>query len=222
MLATRVTELGEQIVAASSRCEELEAKLESADESLRLRQEELATLEGQAQELSRNYIALRDRHTEGELALTTLAARLEDEKAGTMDLFRRTSMLHNTIHGLGLRRENLSTQKDRLAVRANEVSEKLGGLLTERAELETSLGDIQGVLHDTQTRLDETRAAAQTLHHSEQDLLHRLAAAREQRSAIQAPPRRWARCSSVSKAWALAPSACWRPAPPASCPRCWA
>jgi chromosome segregation protein len=186
MLAARVTELGQQIVSASSRCEELEAKVETTDLTLRQRQEELTALEGQSQELSRNYVALCDQHSKGELALTGLAAKLEDEKAGTIDLFRRTSMLHNTIHGLGIRQENLQTQKQRLAARANEVDQMLGGLLTQRAGFETRLGDVQAVLHDAQAKLDETRDASKAVHQNEQDLSHQLAQAREQRSAIQA------------------------------------
>ena len=186
MLASRVTELGQQIVAASSRCEELEAKVETTDQTLRQRQEELTTLEGQSQELSRNYVALCDQHSKGELALTGLVAQLEDEKAGTIDLFRRTSMLHNTIQGLGIRQENLQTQKQRLAARADQVDQTLGGLLTQRADFETRLGDVQAVLHDAQAKLDETRDASKAVHQNEQDLSHRLAQAREQRSAIQA------------------------------------
>jgi chromosome segregation protein len=186
MLAARVTELGQQIVTASSRSEELEAKVETTDQTLRQRQDELTALEGQSQELSRNYVALCEQHSKGELALTGLAAQLEDEKAGTIDLFRRTSMLHNTIQGLGIRQENLQTQKQRLATRANEVDQMLGGLLTQRADFETRLGDVQSVLHDTQAKLDETRDASKAVHQNEQDLAHRLAQAREQRSAIQA------------------------------------
>ena len=186
MLAARVTELGQQIVAASSRCEELEAKIETADQTLRQRQDELTGLEGQSQELSRNYVALCDQHAKGELALTGLVAQLEDEKAGTIDLFRRTSMLHNTIQGLGIRQENLQTQKQRLAARANQVDQMLGGLLTQRADFETRLGDVQAVLHDAQAKLDETRDASKAVHQNEQDLSHRLSQAREQRSAIQA------------------------------------
>lgn len=193
MLGSRIKELGEQVVTAAGRCEELEAKIEQFQQAMTQKQDELLALDSSSKEMTGKYDLLRQKHTEGELALTTLQARMEDEKAGTIDIFRRTAMLHNTISGLGIRRENLSSQQRRLTGRASEIDQMLGGILTERGQLEAKLSDVQGVLADTQARLDQTRQESKQVHDSEQELSAKLGEAREQRSGIQA------RCKALSE-----------------------
>ncbi len=184
MLEARVRELDEQVLAALARSEELEAKIESAREQQQKRRAELAELEKSDGDLAEQYKAAREKHAAGELALAQLHASLEDEKAGTIDLFRRTAQLHNEIHGLGIRKENLHGQKKRLSDRAEEIGRQLTDVLTARAEAEAKLGDVQSVIEASTTRLEETRQAAQRAHDSEQQLRGELADAREQRSAL--------------------------------------
>ena len=183
LLAKRVKELGEQIVIASSRCEGLEAKIEELAGQADARKGEMQGLETSAATLREQYEAARQEHHNGELALTHLQARLEDEKAGTIDLLRRTSQLHNEIHGLGIRRENLHGQRDRLTARCEQIDASLSGILTERGERQAKSADVEEVLADARNRLEQTRTEAGRLHESEQTLQRSLSEAREQRSA---------------------------------------
>jgi len=184
MLQARVKELDEQAVRDTARVKELDASLAETGKVLEIRQREQAAMEEEIRVHASRHETLRAEHTQGELNIQTLTARLEDEKAGTIDLFRRTAALHNTITGLGVRRENLSTQRGRLVARAGEIDSSLGGVLSERAEMEVSLADIRTLLADAQAKLDANKAAGKKLHDSEQELMHQLSDAREQRSAV--------------------------------------
>jgi len=183
MLGGRVKELGEQLVAVSARCEETEAKIEDLSNQADTRGGELGDLEGSAAALRGQYEAARDEHHNGELAGAQLHARLEDEKAGTIDLLRRTSQLHNEIHGLGIRRENLHGQRDRLTARCEEIDASLAGVLTERGQLQAKVADVEEVLADARNRLESSRGESSRLHESEQALQKNLSDAREHRSA---------------------------------------
>ncbi len=186
MLAGRTAELDQQILAALHRCEELEAKLEaSADERAR-RQQQLDGLKAAAAELADQARAAREEHSSGELAIAQFEGKLADEKAGTIDLFRRTAAIHNEIHGLGIRRENLHTQKTRLEGRAEAIRRDLTGMLTARAEHEIKLADVRKLMEETKRRLGETRQASEQAGGAEQQLRRELAGAREQRSALGA------------------------------------
>ncbi len=185
MLTARVEELGQQIVATCSRCEELEAKLAAGREEISRRTTELEQIESQAVELARKNDAVRQEHTAGELAITHLRAKLEDEKAGTIDLLRRTAQLHNEINASGIRRENLSSQHQRLAERAEKISDQLSELVAERAKVAAKLDDVNEVIAAAQTKLEETKNTSRTLADSEHRLQSDLSAAREKRSALQ-------------------------------------
>ncbi|MFP4105958.1 MAG: chromosome segregation protein SMC [Phycisphaerae bacterium] len=183
MMTNRMQELSEQILQAARRAEELEAKIESFSADFSSREDELQRMETNAAELAEQYQAVHDEYTEGEMMLTELNARLEDEKAGTIDILRRVSQLHNEINGLGIRRENLSAQQQRLMARAGEIDESLAQLLSDRQEVESRLVDIRKVLGDSQSRLDETKQQSRQAADSEQQLRNTLSEAREQRSA---------------------------------------
>ena len=184
MLTRRVEELDEQVLASLSRAEELEAKIEAAAGERTEREAQLRRFEQQDTDLDEQYKAAREQHAAGELALAQLRARLEDEKAGTIDLLRRTAHLHNEINGLGIRRENLDGQKQRLAGRAREIEQALRGMLTERAEVDAKLGDVRSVIDESTRRLEEAKETSRRAHESEQRLRGHLSEAREQRSAL--------------------------------------
>ena len=184
MLAARVSELGDQIVAASARCEELEAQIESARDAVASRTGELRQIEAQAAELGAQYETVRAEHSCGELSLTHLSARLEDEKAGAIDLLRRTAQLHNEIHGLGIRGENLQNQRGRLVIRSQEIDKALDVATGEQAEMHKRLNGVKEAISASQAKLEQTKQAARQVSDGEQELRNRLAEAREDRVAI--------------------------------------
>jgi chromosome segregation protein len=185
MLAARVKELDEQILSALGRGEELEAKIEAALRQRAQRDVQLRQLQQSGADLEDRYKAARELCAAAELQRTRLQAQLEDEKAGTIDLFRRTAQLHNEINGLGIRRENLHGQQHRLTGRAAEIEDSLTAELTEKARLNAKLQDVSGVLAESARRLEEAREASRLAHDGEQQLRRDLSDARERRSGIQ-------------------------------------
>lgn len=185
MLTSRVEELGQQIVVTCAQCEELEAKIATGQEEITRRKCGLDEIETQTVELTQRNEAVRQEHTAGELAVTHLHAKLEDEKAGTIDLLRRTAHLHNEINASGIRRENLNNQQQRLSDRAEKISDQLRDLVTGRAKVSAKLDDVNEVIAAAQAKLEETKNTSRTLADSEHKLQSDLSAAREKRSALQ-------------------------------------
>ncbi len=185
MLTARLKELDEQILSALGRSEELEAKIEAALCQQAEREVQLRQLQQSGADLEDRYKAARELCAAGELQRTRLQAQLEDAKAGTIDLFRRTAQLHNEINGLGIRRENLHGQRHRLTGRAAEIEDSLAAALTEKAQVEAKLQDVMDGLAESTRRLDETREASRRVHDGEQQLSRDLSDARERRSGIQ-------------------------------------
>ncbi len=183
MLTARVKELGDQIVSVASRCEEQEAKMASVTEDIETQTHQLEQIDSRVTELNQLYEAVREEHTSGQLAITHLQAQLEDEKAGTIDIMRRTASLHNEIQGLKIRQENLHGQKNRLSERAGEIDESIQQTLTKRAQFDAKLGDVKEVLDASHKKLEETKKSSQTVIDTENKLQNELFSIREQRSA---------------------------------------
>jgi chromosome segregation protein len=163
----------------------LEAKIESYDQQVRGHRQELEALTGRLEQLTQREAALRRQaRTEAE-QLAQLTTRLEDEKNGTVDLLRRTAQLHNEISTHGLRRDNLHTQRQRLAGRAEEITRSLEDLFARRAAVRGKLEDIQAVLDDSQSRLAAAHDQDQQLEAEEGRLEAQISHARQEHSALQ-------------------------------------
>ena len=184
LLTERVTELGDQVVLASRRGEELEAKIDACDREVADRRAEASRAEGEAAELAQQHEAALEEHTAGESAVVHLEAKLEEEKDGTIDLLRRTAQLHNEINASRIRGENLNGRKQRLAGRADQIASALRDTLTERAKVQAKCGDVQEVLSASRARLEEARRTTERVVTDEQQSQADLAAAREQRSGL--------------------------------------
>ncbi len=185
MLTARVKELGEQLAAEMHRCEQAQAKIDDCGGEISRRQREVETVEREAGDLAQQYEAAREEHDSAELAITHMAAKLEDEKAGTIDLLRRTAQLHNDIQALGVRRENLQSQRHRLSDRAERIEQDLQQLLTRRAEVAAKLDDVNSVIEESQKKLRDARDRTEQVSGREQELRGELSEAREQRSGLQ-------------------------------------
>jgi chromosome segregation protein len=116
--------------------------------------------------------------------LNEARANLEDEKAGIVSLLHRATKIQNQISSLGMQEENLIGHRDRLSGRADQLAEELEALLTDRDENTTRLDEIVELIDTEKTRLEEQVAAADDLSGSQKDLTEKLAAAKEQRSAL--------------------------------------
>ena len=184
MQTKRVKELGEQILANSHRCEELEAKVDECAKDFATRQAELKQVTCAAEQLQRDCNHAREEHAEVEVAITRLEGQLEGEKTGVIDLLRRTAQLHNDVHTIGLRREGLHGERLRIANQAEEVAEAMEQLLVEHAQEKAKLHDAQEVIDDSQKKLDEVKCSSMNLVDTEQKLTRELSDVREQRSGL--------------------------------------
>ncbi len=114
----------------------------------------------------------------------SLEQDLQDEKGGIIDIVRRTAQLHNELQSISVYRDNLANQKDRLAGRAEVARAELEKLLTEKAQYEQRLGDIEKVLADLGATLETKRGETdQIARHIETDN-KRLSNCKEARSAL--------------------------------------
>ena len=184
MLAQKVIELGQQIVAISARNEGLEAKIEACQKALAEGQADLQTTEEDIARHEAQHQTVRKEHSAGELTMANLQTALADEKASVLDLMRRTSQFNNDIQASNIRSENLNARKDRLTQRAKELAETLESLVVEQTELQKKVAEAQTSVTAGQGRLDQADQNSQKLTAEEQTLRVQLAENREKRSAM--------------------------------------
>jgi len=115
---------------------------------------------------------------------TSLEAQLEDEKSGIIDIVRRTAQLHNEVQSISVYRNNLSTQKDRLAGRARTARAELEDLLTQKAQHNARLDDIEKVLGELKDSLESKRKKTEEIETTATEDRQRLAHSKEARSAL--------------------------------------
>jgi len=113
-----------------------------------------------------------------------LEADLEDEKSGIIDIVRRTAQLHNEVQSISVYRNNLSSQKERLAGRAETGQAELEKLLTEKAQQKARYDDIEKVLEEVPQKLESTRKEAEEIDRRIAADNKRLAHSKEARSAL--------------------------------------
>ncbi|MBI4578785.1 MAG: chromosome segregation protein SMC, partial [Planctomycetes bacterium] len=127
-------------------------------------------------------LSTEDRDVAAELA--TLQARGEEEKAGVIDVLRRTAQLNNEISALRQRQQQLEESRGRLAGRQEQVRQELEQLLAVRVDVSRRRDEVAVLLADYQRQLAERREAASRLDAARAELNQELAAAKEYRSGL--------------------------------------
>lgn len=189
----------ERIDAAQRRAEEQRSHLDRAAErqatDLRRREqsmEELAELEGSALNLDEQYREATeeiDRLMERDRSLarqfTDAQAALEDEKAGIIELLRKSAQMRNEIIRLSTHRESLVAQKGRLSERDAVVGGEMSAAMEEKAGLERRLVELDSVLVEQSRTLEEKQAEAARINGVLEQLGEELGQAKERRSALE-------------------------------------
>jgi len=183
-LQARIAELQERKSTASERIHKLREQ-ESCfkKDSERLREEQ-RKCEEQLEEKSRACEQIQKDVQRIISECTSLEAELEDEKSGIIDIVRKTAQLHNEIQSISVYRSSLSSQKDRLSGRADSAKEELEQLLTEKAQHNARLGDIEKVLSELTENLETKRRETEQIHALVAEDNRRLAHSKEARSAL--------------------------------------
>ncbi len=160
-----------QVAALVARLTEHKQQAETIEADLRNVQQELSGLQQ------------RDTASAGELL--QIQRRLEDEKAGIIDLLRRTSQLNNEIQGLNLQHESLSGEKARLDERDAAIAAELTEAMSRQQQLSARRDQVLDLIEDQTKKLEETRDKLTTVAQTRASLLDQHAAAKEYRSGLE-------------------------------------
>jgi len=183
-LRARTVELEQRRNAASQEIERLRAQGEALKSDLANHQNELTACDRMVSERNEAIEKIQKVVREVDLQIGSLEAELEDEKSGIIDIVRRTAQLHNEIQSLSSYRDNLANQKQRLTGRAQTVRTEMERLLTEKAQHNARLGDIERVLVDLEQNLEAKRQQTEEVEAQIAEGGKRLAGSKETRSAL--------------------------------------
>lgn len=127
-------------------------------------------------------------HRAAQHQLNDAQARLEDEKAGVVNLLRATAELQNQIKSLDLQQQNLVGQRDRLYSRADQLGGELSKLLSVRDQSEARLAEALALIEKETAKLQQQKSASDQLSAEQRKLTDRLAHHKEQRTSLHS---RW-------------------------------
>ena len=188
----------ERIAGAGQRIEEQEAQRQRTQErrandhkKLQQSEEELhaacAAAESWQRQITETQAQL-ERLAEQERGLardgTQAQAILEDEKAGLVDLLRRSAQTHNEIIRLNTHHESLEGQKGRLHQRDALIASELEESLQRKAGLERRLAEVEELIAAETKALEEKRAEATRIGALCTELAAELGKSKEERSAL--------------------------------------
>jgi len=165
-LRTRVAELQQRKESAAEKAERLAEQRSVFEKNSSQYESESQSCEKMLEEKSRDVKVLEEGIQKVNAECLSLESQLEDEKSGIIDIVRRTAQLHNEVQSISVYRDNLSNQKDRLAGRAETARAELEDLLTEKAQHNARLGDIEKVLGELEQSLQSKRENADEIEES--------------------------------------------------------
>ncbi len=165
-LRSRVAELQQRKESAAEKMEKLVEQRSNFEENSARYESESESCEKMLEEKSRDVKVLQEEIQKVNAECQSLESQLEDEKSGIIDIVRRTAQLHNEVQSISVYRDNLSNQKDRLAGRAEIARAELEDLLTEKAQHNARLSDIEKVLGELEQNLQSKRKNADEIEES--------------------------------------------------------
>jgi chromosome segregation protein len=196
---SEVTTQQERVAAGQRRLEEQESLRErsaqrKAADCERLRdneielhrvQESAATLQKQTHELHEGIDQGNEKDRELAREVAQAQALLEDEKAGIIELLRKSAQTHNEIIRLNTHRESLVGQKGRLHTRDSQIRAELEGLFGQQTQMRGRLGEVEELIAAESAKLEEKKLEATRAGTLRQQLVDELAKAKEHRSALE-------------------------------------
>jgi len=183
-LRARITELQQRKENAGQQIEKLQEQERILKENLGRHIQELSNCQMLLQEKSRAIQQVQKDIAEINTECASLEAELEDNKSGIIDIVRRTAQLHNEIQSIEASLRNLSSQKERAALRAEAAKAELEKLLAEKAQHQARLDDIEKVLAELHRSLEAKRKETEEINSLLETEKARLAHSKEARSAL--------------------------------------
>ncbi|MHC5059964.1 MAG: chromosome segregation protein SMC [Planctomycetota bacterium] len=184
LLKDRIEELGQRKTTAARQIDELSAQCGRFDDDLAECEEKFEENQKVFAQKEQQRLELEEVVNQAKGLCASTQASLEDEKSGIIDIVRKTAQLHNKIQSIGTYRSNLSGQKDRLSGRADAAKVQLEQLLTDKAQLQTRLDDINKVIAELQESLEAKRKQVREIGSSREDAGKQLAEAKQIQSGL--------------------------------------
>ena len=182
--ASNLQQLRTQIERDDKRIAELAARREELAAELAQQRELVETLTRDQQQHEARLTTAQDEHRQLQHQLNDHRSRLEDEKAGIIQLMRRGAQLHNQITSIDSFEKNLSSTRDKLDRRAGEISQQLERLLTARDEATDKHDEARSLIAQQQEQLDRQTALASQFDARQRELAQQLAQLKEERSGL--------------------------------------
>ncbi len=129
--------------------------------------------------------AAQDEYRTLQHELNEKRSQLEDDKAGIINLLRRTSQLHNEITSLDTFESNLVSTRQKLDERSCSVSEQLEELLSARDTATVKRAEAQQLLDEETRQLEQQQQQAQRFDAEQRGLTETLGDAKEKRSGLE-------------------------------------
>jgi chromosome segregation protein len=183
-LRTRVSELLQRKTSAEAKVDKLQEQRLSFEQNCAQYEKELANCEKLLDEKRSEIEQIQATIQQMNAECASLEAHLEDEKSGIIDIVRRTAQLHNEVQSISIYRHNLTSQKDRLAGRAQVAQAELEELLTEKAQYDARFNDVEKVLSELTDSLEAKRLESEKIAESLTADNKHLAHNKETRSAL--------------------------------------
>lgn len=156
-LRSRISELEERKDSSGKKLQDLKEERKYLEQELSRFMEEKMRCRQSLEEKQRQVEQVQEEIKGLDSECSSISSKLEDEKSGVIDIVRRTAQLHNELQSISMHRNTLSSQKDRLADRAEDARGELGELLTRKANHQARYNDIEKVLEELQTNLGDRR-----------------------------------------------------------------
>ncbi len=179
-----LADIESQIAEQTEQKTQLDERKQELDSQLNEYEQILEGLESCAAESQENITNAQNQHREHLHSLNEAQSQLEDEKAGIVNLLRRSTELHNQINALNVEEKNLIGHRERLSTRADQLADELESLLTDRDNVEARLNEATELVETELTRLEEQKSAADDLSDAHRKLAEQLAVEKEKRSGL--------------------------------------
>jgi chromosome segregation protein len=164
-------------------------ELTSNREKLSADQQEQATLvenlTAEQRDCESRLKSAQHEHSELQHELNEKRSQLEDDKAGIINLMRRTSQLHNEINSLDAFENSLVSTREKLNERASSVTGQLEKLLSSRDAATAKRVEVKALLEEETVQFDQQTQLAERFDTEQRDLTKRLGDAKEKRSGLE-------------------------------------
>ncbi|MHC4798255.1 MAG: chromosome segregation protein SMC, partial [Planctomycetota bacterium] len=147
-------------------------------------QDGIETLQDQVQQANTRVDELTEQDRQMAHELADLQARMDEDKAGIIDLLRQTSQLRNQIQSFDQRRQQLQEEKDRLVTRQQCIQDELDQTLATKTQLDDEAQKITDLIKDQTHKLDQAKQESAQLNAHHTEINQQLSAAKEYRSGL--------------------------------------